>query len=145
MGEFWKTKHFTIINNSNNESIIVNNEISELPIEYPCPEYITALLKEIDFKLSIAYWNQFQKEFESPFGNTGNSFKNDVFEVISYDWNDENQEYNFKCGEIEISWYKYLGRSMTINGKYKVYDIIDMYNRCIESIEGDGDKYVQFN
>ena len=65
MGEFLKTKHFTIINNSNNESVIVNNEISELPIEYPCPEYITALLSSINNKLGIAYWNKYQKYYEN--------------------------------------------------------------------------------
>lgn len=133
MEEKLETKHFTL---DENENVIINNKITNIGCEYECPRYITALLKEIDFKLSIAYWNKFQKEYESPFGNTGNIFINNVFEVRAYDWNNESsQKYNFKCGDVEISWYKYLGRCMTINKKYPVHDIIDMYNRCIESIE----------
>lgn len=103
--------------------------------QYECPKWIVALLKELDNQLDRVMWNNTQKEYPSPFENTSNSFKNDVFEVQAYDWNDDiEQPYNFKCEDIEISWYKYLGRDTTINGEYEPQKIIDMFNKCLKSI-----------
>ena len=104
--------------------------------QYECPEWIIALLNKIDAKLCIMMFNKTQREYESPFGNTGNTFKNDVFEVQAYNWDDDiHQEYNFKCGDIEISWYKYLGRDTTINDDYNEEYIIEMFNKCIKSLK----------
>ena len=38
--------------------------------QYDCPNYIIALLKEIDNQLLRIMWNKNHKEYESPFGNT---------------------------------------------------------------------------
>ena len=103
--------------------------------QYECPRWIVALLKELDNQLDRVMWNNTQKEYPSPFENTANSFKNDVFEVQAYNWSDDiEQPYNFKCGDIEISWYKYLGRDTTINDEYEPQVIIDMFNKCLQSI-----------
>lgn len=103
--------------------------------QYNCPRWIVALLNELDDQLDRVMWNIHQEEYQSPFENTANSFKNDVFEVQAYDWNDDvEQPYNFKCDDIEISWYKYLGRDTTINGEYEPQKIIDMFNKCLNSI-----------
>lgn len=103
--------------------------------QYECSRWIVALLNELDNQLDRVMWNNTQKEYSSPFENTSNSFKNNVFEVQAYDWNDDvEQPYNFKCDDIEISWYKYLGRDTTINGEYEPQKIIDMFNKCLQSI-----------
>lgn len=103
--------------------------------QYDCPRWIVALLNELDNQLDRVMWNIHQEEYPSPFDNTSNMFKNDVFEVQAYDWNDEvEQPYNFKCDDIEISWYKYLGRDTTINGEYEPQKIIDMFDKCLQSI-----------
>lgn len=103
--------------------------------QYECPRWIVALLKELDNQLDRVMWNNTQKEYPSPFENTANSFKNDVFEVQAYNWSEDiEQPYNFKCGDIEISWYKYLGRDTTINDEYEPQVIIDMFNKCLQSI-----------
>lgn len=103
--------------------------------QYDCPRWVVALLNELDDQLDRVMWNIHQEEYHSPFENTANSFKNDVFEVQAYSWNDDvEQAYNFKCDDIEISWYKYLGRDTTINGEYEPQKIIDMFNKCLESI-----------
>lgn len=103
--------------------------------QYECPRWIVALLKELDNQLDRVMWNNTQKEYPSPFENTTNSFKNDVFEVQAYDWSEDiEQPYNFKCGDIEISWYKYLGRDTTINKEYEPQVIIDMFNKCLQNI-----------
>lgn len=103
--------------------------------KYDCPRWVIALLMELNRQLSRVMWNTTQQHFDSPFENTVNEFKNSVFEVQAYNWNgDVVQKYNFKCDNIEISWYKYLGRDTTINGKYEPQIIIDMFNKCLESI-----------
>lgn len=103
--------------------------------QYECPRWIVALLNELDNQLDRVMWNIHQEEYQSPFENTANSFKNDVFKVQAYGWSDDiEQPYNFKCGDIEISWYKYLGRDTTINGEYEPQVIIDMFNKCLKSI-----------
>ena len=104
--------------------------------DFECEEFIVALLRELDRSLSRAMWNIHQKEYESPFNNTGNSFKNDVFEVQAYNWNDEiSQDYNFKWKDVKISWYKYLGRDTTINALISTYEAKEMFNECLESIK----------
>lgn len=103
--------------------------------EYECPDYIVALLRDISDRLGVLMWNENQEEYDSPFDNTGNVFICDTFEVYSFDWNyDKPQAYNFKCGDIEISWYKYLGRGCTINGNWSEKEIVNMYDLCISKI-----------
>lgn len=103
--------------------------------KYPCEDYIVDLLRGIERVLEIMMWNKGEKNYASPFGNTGNSFKNDTFEVQAYSWNDEEvQEYNFKYKDIKISWYKYLGRDTTINQKLDPSIIVDMHKKCINSL-----------
>jgi hypothetical protein len=74
--------------------------------------------------------------YTSPFGNYGNSFKCDTFEVEAYSW-DENydQPYNFKYKDIEVSWYKYLGRGTTINRKVSNDEIAGMLTDCLKAID----------
>ena len=100
-----------------------------------CPEYIIALLDYINEKLKIVMWNKYQKEYDSPFENTGNKYKNNVFEVEAYSWNDEiEQKYNFKYKDIKISWYKYLGRDTRINREVSFEEIEEMFNNCVKSL-----------
>lgn len=110
---------------------------------YDCPYYVVALLRELENQLCRVYWNKTQQEYDSPFGNTGNRFSNDVFEVQAYSWDDENPtEYNFKyyvgdkanIKDIEISWYKYLGRDTTVNQLLDSNIYVDMFNNCLDSI-----------
>lgn len=103
---------------------------------YECPNYIIALLETIEHILCIKMWNKYQEEYESPFRNTGNKFKNDVFEVEAYNWNDDYEQlYNFKYKEIKINWYKYLGRDTTINKQITTEEAVDMFNDCYNSIQ----------
>lgn len=110
---------------------------------YDCPYYVVALLKELENQLCRVYWNKTQQEYDSPFGNTGNRFSNNVFEVQAYSWDDENPtDYNFKyyvgdkanIKDIEISWYKYLGRDTTVNQLLDSNIYVDMFNNCLNSI-----------
>ena len=103
--------------------------------EYDCPLPIIALLEGIDSELDRVMWNNTQEDYPSPFSNTGNKFKNDTFEVEAYSWDDDRQEYNFKYKDIQISWYKYLGRGTTINREVTPAEAFEMYEDCISSIK----------
>lgn len=108
------------------------------------PEYITALLESIESELDRVMWNINHEEYSNPFRNTGTSFKNDTFEVHAYDWNwddDSRQDVNFKCGDLEISWYKYLGRSMSKNRPITEKEMVEIYQKCIDSLRAYGKEH----
>ena len=103
---------------------------------YSCPDWVVALLRDLSRTLSRIKYNMQQTEYDSPFDNTGNVYYNDTFEVQSYNWDDDvSQPYNFKWKDVEISWYKYLGRDTTINAVYDATYLIQMYNDCIKSLK----------
>src|ERR1044072_633897 len=83
---------------------------------FAVPEIWDAALSFLREELDRVMWNREQREYASPFGNTGNSFECPSFKVEAYCWDDErNQPFNFKWRGVEISWYKYLGRGMSAN------------------------------
>lgn len=111
---------------------------------FDCPQYITALLEDIRYTIEILYWNKFQEEYQdNPFSNSGNveGYKNSTFEVHAYNWVKEDQPYNFKCGDIEISWYKYLGRGMMINKEISEKEAVEMYDNCLASLDVWNNQY----
>ena len=67
-------------------NIMFNTNVNQI---YNCPNYIEAFLNTIKEFLNIKMWNKYQKEYDSPFDNTGNSYKNDTFEVEAYSWDDD--------------------------------------------------------
>jgi hypothetical protein len=112
--------------------------------EYECPEWLEAFLWHIEKELSRVMWNTTGGRYDSPFGNAGESFKNDVFEVHSYDWNEENEQgYNFKWGDVEISWYKYCGRGMSVNQEVGLDKGEKMLSECLESLRKMEDEYFE--
>lgn len=103
--------------------------------ELECPEWLEAYLWMIDTELSRVMWNVHQEEWDSPFSNTGNSYKNDTFEVEAYSWDDETpQPFNFKWKDIQISWYKHCGRGMSVNKKVTHKEGERLLNACLKSI-----------
>lgn len=107
-----------------------------------CPNYITALLESIESEMERVHWNKFQEEMDSPFRNSGNveGFDNGTFGVHAYDWRwgiddeDKPQPVNFKYDDIEIIWYKYLGRGTMINREITSDEAVKMYDECIYSL-----------
>jgi hypothetical protein len=70
-----------------------------------------------------------------PFDNTGSKYKNETFEVQAYSWGNEEQPYNFKYKGIEISWYKYFSRGVSVNRQLSEDEIMDMVKDCIDSLK----------
>lgn len=105
---------------------------------FETPRYVEALLESIESELGRIMWNINQEEYNSPFRNTGNKFDDlEEFQVYAYYWGDDEKEIerpNFKCGDIEIHWYKHLGRGCTINKPITPETAIKMYNTCMEAL-----------
>ena len=99
-----------------------------------CPLYVIFNLKKLRNTLDIKMKRN-TPYYDNPFDNTGNTFKNDTFEVQAYNWDDNvEQEYNFKYKDIKVSWYKYLGRGVTINRDVTEQEAKDMLKNCIISL-----------
>ena len=102
----------------------------------PSEELVVRVLGAIEDALEFYIYNNPEEDYVSPFENTGDSFKNDVFEVNAYYWGDDKKEMekpNFKYKNIEISWYKYLGRGMDIP-ELTYEELDDMLNECLKSL-----------
>jgi hypothetical protein len=94
-------------------------------------------------ELNRIMYNIHQKEYNSPFGNTGERFECETFKVHAFDWADDNQPWNFVWKDVQISWYKYLGRGMKINCEFSPDDCAEMLRVCLtalEQYEKDNDK-----
>lgn len=106
---------------------------------FELPRYVEALLESLEIELDRIMWNITQEEYDSPFRNTGNTFEDiDTFQVRAYYWGDDERQIdlpNFKCGDIEISWYKHLGRGATINKPITPEKAIKMYNECMGALQ----------
>ena len=101
---------------------------------FDCPEFVASALNIIESAMRTdAISNNLQ--WANPFDNTGsaNIFDNGIFYVNAYDWSKE-QSYNFKYGDIEISWYKRAGKDMTINRIVTHNEIADMIVDCVSSV-----------
>ena len=77
--------------------------------EFEVPEIMDAAMQYIRYELGRVMWNIRQENYSDPFGNTGEKFDCDCFSAHAYSWSDgATQPWNFKCGDVEISWYKYM-------------------------------------
>jgi hypothetical protein len=70
----------------------------------------------------------------NPCENNGSRFDSDVFSMHAFSWSDDDQSWNFKCGEIEVSWYKYHGRGEQCNDATIAASILDVMQKCVAAI-----------
>lgn len=103
---------------------------------FECPDYVVNLLEGIEAMLTVYYMDKYKKKVDSPFSNTAASFENPIFKVEAYSWDDNyEQPYNFKWKDVEISWYKYLGRDTTINQEISPKKAKKMFVECVKSLD----------
>lgn len=102
---------------------------------FAVPEIAIAALAAIDTELSRAMCNIEQREYSSPFCNTGNEFECPEFKVEAYSWNEEyTQPFNFRWRGIEISWYKWFGRGTSSNIEITPNMASEMLESCLLAI-----------
>ena len=110
-------------------------------------ELIKSILDRIESELERCYWNKNHKEMLSPFKNTGETYKNDLFVVRAYSWSDDENEWikpNFESDFMQCWWYKHSHRGLRFNifwpemdGKDSLDKLANFLNKCIESIRKD--------
>jgi len=98
--------------------------------EYKVEQYLEDALRAIKYAFDVLYLDE-----DNPFGNVGTSFKNGVFEVEAYSW-DENydQPYNFKWNDVEVSWYKYFARGISVNRQVTAEEARLLLIECLKSL-----------
>lgn len=101
--------------------------------EFEVPEWLMDFLKRIR--------KEIKRERFDPFDHirgkyTYQEYKTDKFKVKSYNWSPEKPAAttNFKWRDLEISWYKYLGREMSMNREVFPEEEAVMLTECLESI-----------
>jgi len=70
------------------------------------------------------------------------SFENDFFEIRSYTQCKHEKDNapcpycrpNFKCGDVEVRWYKHLGRDTVINREITPREAFSIFSLCLHSI-----------
>lgn len=89
-------------------------------------------------------------------GEEGESFKNETFEMHTWVMDAEcNCDFmrkrskrrrlhthssdcqmrpNFRCGDIEIRWYRHIGRSLEVNRTTSREELETMFKKCLKSI-----------
>ena len=103
--------------------------------QYEAPTIAIAVLMEIGRELSRVMWNLKQREFISPFDNTGAKWSCDEFQVEAYSWDDDNkQSWNFKWHHVEISWYKHARRGVSSNVELTAALCAEMLEACAYAI-----------
>lgn len=102
--------------------------------QYDVPVIWDAALSFLREELSCIMRNIHQTDYSNPFGNTGNEFSCPVFKIEAYSWDDAyEQPFNFKWEDVEISWYKYLGRGMSANKELSPDLAATMLAECLEA------------
>ena len=82
-------------------------------------------------------WNLRQEQYEAPTANNGGHYQTDVFEMHAYYWGDDedlSNRPNFKCGDFEVHWYKWLGRGMSMNQDIDANRFFELIDKCLESV-----------
>ena len=100
--------------------------------EHDVSELLCAALEYLESEISRVYWNKHQEEWQSAFRNTGSSYRTDTFSIAAYNWGDE-KDGSFKWRDIEVNWYKNLGRGTYSNKDITPDEINEMLNDCLNN------------
>ena len=108
---------------------------------------LESCLMKIEAELARLYWNKNQRQIDSPFQNTGESYANGSFEVRAYEWGvpelDEEEPAdtaNFRYKDLRVSWYKSLGRGMRVEvpkENWSVEFLATMVEECVDAMRKD--------
>lgn len=105
-----------------------------------CPAILRAALdlisKRLEYLVESVLPYETREQWGNPFSNSGNTFTCPAFEVAAYSWDEEvKQEWNFRCGEIRVSWYKHSNRSPSCPEEYSPDQVAAMLDRCLVYID----------
>jgi hypothetical protein len=101
---------------------------------YQVPNHLLAAIKYIKEELERVMWNKNQDPTYSPFESVADKFVCPIFDVEAYSWDEEyEQPWNFRYNTLEVSWYKHLGRGMSMSRSYfSPMDSAVMLDECLD-------------
>lgn len=116
-------------------------EIGQFAFGQPYHQYdggymLDAALMLIRRSLDRILWNRLQEDVESPFDNTGATFDTEGISIHAYSWDDDaDQQWNLKCGDVEVSWYKHSWRGVSVNRELTNDDIAKFLAEAVDAID----------
>ena len=103
--------------------------------EYACGTHVEAAVLYLREELGRVMWNETQdREWGNPFDNSGGSFTCEEFEVSAYSWSDDDQPYNFRWGDVRLSWYKHCLRGLSSNMEMTPDLTAEMLRACLKAL-----------
>lgn len=70
---------------------------------------------------------------QTPFDDSSLDFNNGVFAVAAFRWGEE-QSWNFKWRDFEVSWRGYFAREAKVNRELSEREIRAMLDECVYSL-----------
>ena len=99
--------------------------------QYEAPDYLIRALQDIGEAIA----EKTGDHPANPMGNTGARCTTAVFRAEAYSWDDDyEQPFNFKWGDLEVSWYKYAGRGTSCNRVPSRAEVARMLVECLGSL-----------
>lgn len=105
--------------------------------DFECPDFVEAGLRHLAYEIERVERNRTQKQYDAPIKNVAGKYNTPVFEMRSYYWGDDEKMAatpNFKCGDFEVRWYKYLGRGMSMNKPIDANRFFLLLDKCLSSV-----------
>jgi len=96
------------------------------PQAFECPTHVEKALRVLSER-----WYALRPTNDNPFANTGAAYHTDGLAIAAYSWSEDDQPWNFQWQDIEVSWYKYLGRGMSINRDVSEEETTAMLEACL--------------
>ena len=82
-------------------------------------------------------WEVTRPDTPNPFENSGcGEHSGKRFKAYAYSWSDEPQEFNFAWRDVRVSWYKYLGRGMSVNRDVSEAETRELLRECAAELLG---------
>jgi hypothetical protein len=90
-----------------------------------CPKYLLEALQTLQ-----SLWPNYRSG-DNPFDNTGAYFKCAMFKVEAFSWIRTDQTWNFRWRDLEVVWYKYLGRDTRLNRQISLSEVAILLEECM--------------
>lgn len=105
--------------------------------EFACGEFVEAGLRYLCNEIERVEWNIRQEQFESPSSNNGSEYNTYAFQMRAYYWGEDEKLQalpNFSCDGLEVRWYKYLGRGMSMNKEIDANEFFKIIDKCLKAV-----------
>ena len=94
---------------------------------FDCPDFVDAMIQFLLWRTGLVFWNRKQREWdriEDP-GIQGVKFR-------PYCWDEDSTEAdkpNLAFDGVEIRWYKYPGRGMSVNKDWTPVELVAWFDK----------------